>query len=168
LITIPTDGTGGTYTVDWGDGTISDDVSGDQDHVYDEPGDYHVSISGDLTRIFLNDMSNAQKLLSIDQWGTIQWSSMESSFSGASNMVYHATDTPDLSAVRSMSHMFYEASLLNGDLSGWDVSGVTDMSYMFNEARSFNSDLSGWDVSGVTDMSYMFSNARSFNSDLSS
>ena len=167
LITIPTDGTRGTYTVDWGDGTISDGVSGDQDHMYDEPGDYHVSISGDFTRIFLNDMSNAQKLLSIDQWGTIQWSSMESSFSGASNMVYHATDTPDLSAVRSMSHMFYEASLLNGDLSGWDVSGVTDMSYMFNESRSFNSDLSGWDVSGVTNMSYMFSETDSFNSDLS-
>ncbi len=167
LITIPTGGTGGTYTVDWGDGIISDSVSGDQDHLYDEPGDHQVSISGDFTHIFLNGMSNAKKLLSIDQWGAIQWSSMESSFNGASNMVYRATDTPDLLAVRNMSYMFHKASSLNGDLSGWDVSGVTDMSDMFSEARSFNSDLSGWDVSGVTDMSYMFSETDSFNSDLS-
>ena len=166
-ITIPTGGTGGAYTVDWGDGTISDSVSGDQPHVYAEPGDYQISISGDFTRIFLNGMPNAEKLLSIDQWGAIQWSSMESSFNGASNMAYRATDTPDLSVVRSMSHMFYESSSFNGDLSGWDVSGVTDMANMFSKAHSFNSDVSGWDVSGVTDMNEMFNDARSFNSDLS-
>ena len=166
-ITIPTGGTGGAYTVDWGDGTISDSVSGDQPHVYAEPGDYQVSISGDFTRIFLNGMPNAEKLLSIDQWGAIQWSSMESSFNGASNMAYRATDTPDLSVVRSMSHMFHESSSFNGDLSGWDVSGVTDMANMFSKAHSFNSDVSGWDVSGVTDMNEMFNDARSFNSDLS-
>ena len=166
-ITIPTGSTGGTYTVDWGDGTISDSVSGDQTHVYDEPGDHQVSISGDFTHIFLNGMSNAKKLLSIDQWGAIQWSSMGSSFNGASNMVYRATDTPDLSVVRNMSYMFYRASSFNGDISGWDTSSVTDMSGTFIQAYSFDSDISDWNVSGVTSMRGMFSEATSFNSDIS-
>ena len=62
LITIPTGGaTPNVYTIDWGDGTISDSVSGDQAHEYAEPGDYQVSISGDFIRIYLSDMPNAKK-----------------------------------------------------------------------------------------------------------
>ena len=126
LITITTGGaTPNVYTIDWGDGTISDSVSGDQAHEYAEPGDYQVSISGDFIRISLGGMPNAKKLLSIDQWGAMQWRSMNAAFMGASNMVYRATDTPDLSVARGISLMFYGASSFNGDLSGWDTSSVT-------------------------------------------
>ena len=163
-ITIPTGGTGGTYTVDWGDGTISANVSGDQAHEYAEPGDYQVSISGDFTRILLNGTPSAEKLRSIDQWGAIQWRSMNSAFTSAYNMAYNATDAPDLSGVRDMHGMFVGTSF-NGDLSGWDVSSVRDMSAMFYQSQ-FNGDLSGWDVSGVRNMRVMFVGS-SFNGDLS-
>ena len=177
-ITIPVGGATGTYTIHWGDGTNSADVSGDQSHTYESAGDYTVRISGDFTRIHLgSDSANAQQLKSIDQWGSTQWSSMESAFRGASNMIYNATDSPDLSGVSDMSGMFRGASSFNGDISDWGVSSVTTMSYMFSGASSFNGDISDWDTSSVTDMSYMFLGASdirdkftiasSFNGDIS-
>ena len=93
---------------------------------------------------------------------------MGGAFQSASNMVYRATDAPNLSGVINMSGMFGGASSFNGDLSSWDVSSVTDMSNMFFEASSFNGDLSSWDVSAVTNMSSMFDNAYDFNGNLSS
>ena len=167
-ITIPVGGSTGTYTVHWGDGTSSADVSGDQSHTYESAGDYTVRISGDFARISMADSpASAAKLKSIDQWGAMRWSSMASAFRDASNMIYNATDSPDLSGVSDMSDMFRGASSFNGDISAWDVSSVTDMGGMFHHASSFNGDISGWDVSSVTDMGGMFHHASSFNGDIS-
>ena len=167
-ITIPVGGATGTYTVDWGDGNTSVNVTGDQTHLYDDAGTHTVRISGDFTRIYLNEYpSNADKLVSIERWGDTRWESMISAFHGASNMVYRATDVPVLSDVTSMRYMFYDAQSFDGDLSGWDVSRVTDMAGAFWGASSFDGDLSGWDVSRVTDMTGAFWGASSFHGDLS-
>ena len=167
-ITIPVGGAAGTYTVDWGDDTISTDVTGDQTHTYDAAGTYAVSISGDFARIYLNGDANAAKLRSIDQWGDMQWESMEFAFKGASLMVYRAADSPDLSDVTSMRYMFHGASSFNGDISSWDVSSVTNMFGTFQDAASFNQDISSWDVSAANDMRHMFQDTASFNGDISS
>ncbi|MYH04656.1 MAG: BspA family leucine-rich repeat surface protein, partial [Cenarchaeum sp. SB0675_bin_21] len=166
-VTIPVGGASGTYTVYWGDGTVDVDVTGTQNHTYADTGNYTISISGDFTRIHLDGQPNALKLLSIDQWGDMQWESMASAFEGASDMVYNATDSPDLSAVTNMSWMFAGATSFNGDLSSWDTSSVTDMSVMFYNASSFNGNISKWDTSSVTDMSWMFADTSSFNGDIS-
>ena len=168
IITFPANG---TYTIDWGDGSSpSLNVENVQDHTYATAGNYTVKISGGLHAIdlSLNDRDNAAKLQSIEQWGNIEWSTMNSAFRDASNMVYNADDAPDLSGVTDMSSMFNGASSFNGDLSSWNVSSVTDMSDMFNDASSFNGDLSNWNVSSVENMYYMFNGASSFNGDLSS
>ena len=165
-VTIPVGSSTGAYTVDWGDGTVTS-VTGDASHAYASPGEYRVVISGDFTRIYLSGSPNAEKLQSIDQWGDIQWESMNSAFWGAANTVYRATDVPDLSGVTDMSGMFAGADSFNGDISPWDVSGVADMSKMFLYTDSFNGDISEWDVSGVTDMYAMFAYAYSFNGDIS-
>ena len=167
-ITIPVGNATGTYTVSWGDGSVSANVTGDQTHAYGEAGTYTVVITGDFEKIYLNnDSINAPKLQSIEQWGNISWASMDSAFNGASSMIYNATDIPDLSDVTDTSCMFAGAHYFNGDLSNWDVSGVTDMSGMFYSAGSFNGRLASWDVSGVTDMTSMFSGADSFNDNIS-
>ena len=167
-ITIPVGEYAGRYTVDWGDGSASANVTGNQAHAYDATGTYTVSISGNFTRIDLSgDQNNAEKLQSIEQWGDIPWDFMGSAFKGASNMAYSAIDTPNLSSVTNMTSMFSGASSFDGDLSTWDVSSVTDMTSMFSGASSFDGDLSTWDVSGVTDMTSMFSGASSFNGDIS-
>ena len=160
----------GTYSILWGDGSNSTNVSGSQLHTYGAAGNYTVTVLGDglLSINLSDDTANARQLRSIEQWGGTEWTSMSGAFDGASNMVYNATDAPDLSGVTDMSYMFFGASSFNGDLSSWDVSKVTNMESMFRSAFSFNQPLNDWDVSAVTDMSSMFDSATAFDGDLSS
>ena len=158
----------GTLTISWGDGsTDTATTSGTQSHTYSASGEYQVSMTGNLARINLGDTgSTASKLASIDQWGDIEWSDMKDMFRGALNMEYRAVDTPNLSGVSRMNHMFQGASTFNGEISDWSVSAVTDMSSMFRYASDFNQPLDSWNVSAVTDMSHMFSEASDFNQPL--
>ena len=164
-ITLPLVGT--DITINWGDGSTTAGVSTPVDHTYNTAGDYTVQITGGLTWFHLNNATDASKLVSLDQWGTASWASMENAFSGASNMVYNAGDAPDLSGVTDMSNMFDSAAAFDGDLSSWDVSSVTDMNSMFSGASSFNQPLNDWNVSSVTDMSGMFFFASTFDGDIS-
>ena len=160
----------GTYSILWGDGSHSPDVSGSQSHTYGAAGTYTVTVLGDgLEYIRLYGVvANAHQLKSIEQWGSTKWTSMHEPFYKAINMVYSATDVPDLSGVTSMNNMFLHAYAFNGDLSGWNVSSVTSTRYMFFSASSFNGNISGWDVSSVTRMAGMFSGASNFNQPLDS
>ena len=167
-ITIPTTGNGYNYDVDWtNDGTFDDfAVSGSITHNYSVSGTYTVAIRGSFPRIFFDSSGDKNKIISIDQWGNIVWSSMSQAFYGCTNLINNATDAPDLSNVSSLFLAFADASSFNGDLSNWDVSNVTNMGYMFARAFAFNGDMSNWDVSNVTNMSNMFQNISSFNMDI--
>ena len=159
----------GMYSILWGDGSYSPNVSGSQSHTYSTAGTYTVAVLGKgLESITLLDYSpNSRQLRSIEQWGDTEWTTMHNAFGSASNMVYHATDAPDLSKVNNTSNMFSSSASFDGNLTGWDVSSVTSMDGMFATASAFNGDLSGWDVSSVTDMNGMFWEASSFKGDLS-
>ena len=161
---------GATATIAWGDGSTTDvSADGTQQHAYAAAGNYTVAITGGLESINLgqNTTANAAKLKSIDRWGSIGWTTMEGAFQGASNMVYNATDAPDLSQVTDMSSMFYNTRTFNGDISTWNTSSVTNMTSMFSGANLFNGDISTWNTSSVTNMYDMFSFAEAFNGDLS-
>ncbi len=169
-ITIPTfSGDTYNYSVDWGDGNSNTNVSGDISHIYSNPGTYTVSICGTFPRIYFNNTSNDRlKLISIEQWGTNVWTSMNGAFAGTQNMVSNATDMPNLSMVADMYGMFAYARTFNGDLNfgNWDVSNVTNMYGMFAGASVFNHDISGWNVGSVTNMENMFNGATIYNQPL--
>ena len=159
------------YTIDWGDGTVEQITNnGKKIHAYSTPGTHTMAIKGELPWIvFATDLGdpNALKLLSVEQWGSNQWKSMNSTFAICSNMVLNATDIPDLSQVSDMGLMFYGATSFNGDISGWNTSNVTDMRHMFRGADSFSGQgIGGWNTSKVTDMSFMFDGATAFNQSL--
>lgn len=155
--TEPFPDTGHNYTVDWGDGSTNTGVTGDAVHTYAVAGTYTVRISGDFPRICFAQARDGDKLLTVEQWGDMAWTSMAEAFAGCTNLALNATDVPDLSAVTSMSNMFRNTyGARTGDLSNWDVSNVTNMSGLFYRNYAFSSDLSNWDVSNVTDMRGMF------------
>jgi surface protein len=167
-VTIPTTGTGYSYDVDWENDGVYDDfgVTGNITHDYGVAGTYQVAIRGDFPRIYFNNDGDKEKILSIDQWGDIEWSSMIRAFYGAENLVYNAVDAPDLSGVFSTTAMFFGATSFNGNLNNWDVSNVRFLSFMFAGAASFNGEISDWNVSNVRSMLQMFSGAASFNQPL--
>ncbi|MEM1257818.1 MAG: BspA family leucine-rich repeat surface protein, partial [Bacteroidota bacterium] len=172
-IGIPTNGSYTySYDVDWdGDGVFDEfDLSGDAVHDYGTPGTYTVFIRGSFPSIYFFDDTvdddferDNYKLLTVEQWGGIQWQTMEYAFTGCKNLSIVAPDAPDLSNVESMSHMFYHCDVFNSPIGHWDVSNMVNMEDMFNEAYAFNQDISGWDVSKVTNMNEMFEEAFVFN-----
>jgi len=156
------------YHIDWGDGYKEKNLTTNAMHRYAKAGVYIVKITGDFPAIYSEAkyFKNAAKLQSIENWGAIKWQSMEKAFYGCTNLVYNATDTPNLKKVTDMREMFVGARKFNGDISKWNVKNVIRMDHMFSSASSFNQDIGGWDVSNVWSMINMFSRAASFNQDI--
>ncbi|WP_375577962.1 BspA family leucine-rich repeat surface protein [Marivirga tractuosa] len=147
---------------------VLEDLTGTTTITFPEVGKYKVAISNSIHRFYFTSSypNDSKKLLTVEQWGTTQWGSMERMFLRCSNMTMPATDIPDLSNVTSMEFMFGGATQFNTDINDWDVSNVTNFRYLFSNASSFNQDLDNWEVSNVTDMVYTFNSATSFNSDI--
>ena len=167
-ITIPTTGTGYSYTVDWGDGTSDTKTyTGNASHSYNNAREYDVKITGTFPRIYFNYAGDYAKIIAIKSWGSIEWQSMANAFRGCTNLKGEtAVNTPNLAAVTDMSNMFGWAKAFNQDIGDWDTSKVTNMEDMFDGASAFNQDIGNWDTSNVTDMSYMFRSASAFNQDI--
>lgn len=167
-IQIPTNSGSYNYTINWGDGTEESLTSTNPSHVYTDAGTYAISIRGTFGQIYLNNNATYRdKLLTIEQWGSIAWANLNNAFYGCSNMTYNALDAPDLSSVTSISNIFNGCASFNGNVNSWDVSNVQNMSFAFFNADAYNQPLNNWDVSNVTTINHMFSNSLIFNQDIS-
>ncbi|WP_179019933.1 BspA family leucine-rich repeat surface protein [Winogradskyella forsetii] len=171
-IRIPTTGGGYNYDIDWdNDGNFDQfGVTGTVTHDFGTAGIYTIRIKGNFPRIYFNNAGDRRKIIEINQWGTIAWTSMDRAFFGCSNLELNTTmsDAPDFSNVSfiSLASMFRGASSFNGSINHWDVSNAFNMQNMFYGATSFNQNLSSWDVSNVRIMISMFYGATSFNQDI--
>ncbi|MGL1886520.1 MAG: BspA family leucine-rich repeat surface protein [Reichenbachiella sp.] len=165
-INLPTEGVGYDFDVDWGDESVDSDQTGDVSHTYASAGVYTVKITRDFPRIFFNNEGDRDKILTVEQWGDINWSSMTGAFHGCSNLNVVAVDAPDLNGVVSMFQMFKGALSFDGEIDSWDVSDVTTMYEMFSGATAFDQSLNSWNVRKVTDMTGMFNDATNFNQPL--
>ncbi len=159
-------------TIDWGDSTIETVIfPGPHMHVYGFDGIYTVSVTGSVTAY--NSQNNGgvtserAKLISVDNWGQLGFTSMEDAFYDCSNLVSVPTTSDGIETVTDMSDMFYGAQVFNQDIGSWNTSNVTNMGWMFYGADSFNQDIGSWDTSSVTDMIGMFSYTSSFNGNIS-
>jgi surface protein len=176
-ITIPTTGTGYNYYIYWEDvnnsninGTLGNQT-GNTTITFPAVGAYKVEISGDFPRInfyntFNNPAGDRLKIISIEQWGDIDWTSMGGAFWDCSNLDVTATD--NLRLPPNCASMFSGCTSLTGNSSFnyWNTQNVTNMGGMFSGASSFNQDIGSWNTQNVTSMSRMFSHASSFNQDI--
>ena len=123
------------------------------------------------------ELGSCEALLRVEQFGTVQWQTMENAFRGCTNLQFSAgIDTPDLSQVTDMSGMFAGCTAFNQPLNSWNVSNVQKMgrmSYdfdrvlgMFLDCSSFNQPLDNWDVSKVEGMGDIFAGCTSFDQEL--
>ena len=162
---------GANMTIDWGDGTIETGLGDNPVHFYSTQGAFNISVTGTYDRVHLRQTNYQElRIVSIEQWGITQWSTMNSAFYACSNLQGNATDTPDLSNVTDMQYMFNGAPLFTQNINNWDVSNVTDMGSLFRDTP-YNQPLNNWDVSNVTNMSGMFNPSNyttTFNQDISS
>ncbi|MCO6497809.1 MAG: BspA family leucine-rich repeat surface protein [Chitinophagaceae bacterium] len=149
----------------------SGSASGVHTITFPEGGVYRVSIKPDpdgkvpFHRIEFNNGGDKAKLIDIEHWGEVSWSSFENAYYGCSAMRISAkNEAPDLSGVTSMSYAFAGTPIEHvQDIGKWDVSNITNMSSMFLNATQFNDNISTWQVQNVTDMSSMFAGAVAFN-----
>lgn len=147
------------FIIDWGDGTVERNTSTDLSHTYATPGIHTVAISGDFPFMSFNASgknTSIDKLMSIEQWGDIEWESLSLAFFNCTNIVVNAADGPDLSNLTTtdMTFTFGNTAIVDG-VGHWDVSTVTDMQFMFDQSPNFNEDLGGWDISNVNSMDFM-------------
>ena len=139
---------------------------------------YTVKVSngnGNFHRIHFRDIvtlpftsyltGDSSKIIAINQWGNIKWSSMQYAFTACHTLDLLATDIPDLSEVTDMSYMFMNCPSLLGNptINTWDTSNVTNFTALFNGCTIFNQPVGNWQTGNVTSMAVMFLMAHNFN-----
>ncbi|NLZ46482.1 MAG: leucine-rich repeat protein [Clostridiales bacterium] len=80
----------GTYnaTIDWGDGTSSTHTTGNPTHTYASAGQYQIKISGQYNGLRINNNATQKdKLIAVNQWGNVGFTSFEYAFRCCSNLV---------------------------------------------------------------------------------
>ena len=151
----------------WGDGKFSHvNTAGPHTHEYGKDGIYTVKVTGNVSAYSGWRISDSEKLVSIDSWGDLGFTTLAWAFPGHINLISVPCTTNGLESVTNMGGMFWGATSFNHDIGGWDVSNVTIMMSMFGSASSFNQYIGDWNVSNVTNMNGMFNGATMFNQDI--
>lgn len=138
--------------------------------------------SSDVILPQLQMNGSADKLITIEQWGNIEWISMNSAFANCQRVDITASDSPDLSHLTDASLMFYRANAFSGGdfMQNWNTSTIQNFSFMFAlqhipgqiyapDLNNFDPpNLNNWNVSAATNLSYMFAGRGIFNQNISS
>lgn len=137
---------------------------------------YVLEIKGQIQRIAMgtggtNVNGSVDALLTIEQWGSSMFQSMNSAFSQCSQLTIPSTikDKPNLTKCKDMSSAFRDCKKLTQvDPNGnWDVSNVEYMGQMFASSYLFNdTNLSKWKVSKVKDFGQFLYKCSAFNANL--
>lgn len=116
--------------IDWGDATPIEmlPLTWVVAHTYGVSGDYTVKMSG-ITAFYRTDdwgWDNQYhgKLLSVDDWGGIAWTSMNGMFAYADHITSLPIGLPNTTSVTDMVSLFSNALLFDQDISSWCVISI--------------------------------------------
>jgi len=151
------------YDVDWGDDSSDSNVTTeDKEHIYpadDSTITYTVTITNQFGSLNMWRATATQRgyLTKMVQWGTDNiWSSLYRMFRGCTNMLYEATDFPNLTNLvegTDAREVFRDCSSITSlDISNWtNTSNFTVMYSFFQDMDACTSlNASGLDLSSVT------------------
>jgi len=136
--------------IDWGDTTIT--TSAPFTHSYVLPGQYDITMDGEVTDFRFIDADQRMKIINIGSWGGFTLDNRSVAvFAQCGNLQVSAVDQPVIKLGAVASNMFQNCVKLNAPLN-WDTLNLTSMSNMFSGCILFNQTLS-WDTQRVTSMS---------------
>jgi len=90
---------------------------------------------------------SAEALLRVEQFGTVEWQTMENAFRGCTNLQFSAgIDTPDLSQVTNMSDMFKSCTSFNQELGMWKLERCRELGLdnCGMSVENYSKSLEGW------------------------
>lgn len=146
------------YKVDWGDGVITSNHTGNAEHTYSSPGVKDIKIYGKFPRFYFNGGGDRRKLLSVLDWGDINYSTnQDRAFYGCENLSFIATDDNGwYNGITDGRNTFYNSSLT--DLpDNMTLSSLTNGGNMFIN-NSLTSLPSAMTLSSLTIGQAMFQN----------
>lgn len=158
---------GYTGTIDWGDGTFSNNNYNSRFHTYTNPGRYVIKISGDVTgfKFSLVPYTNARQIVEIKQWGPVRGNPASNSnsemFEKCDNLTLsEISDIINLNQITNINGMFKYCDSITqiNNLENWKTDSVQQMESVFLSAFNFNQNLGSWNVSGVTSMYQILKN----------
>lgn len=154
---------GVTYNcfINWGDGSAEENISGSNldpvQHVYASSGVYQIKVRGTLPRIYSNTAQDRLKVMYLDNWGNIKWTSMQLAFYQFNNMQGRYIDVPNLTAANfNCYYMFAGDALFNSPIK-FNTSTVSGMEGMLINCLAFKQSLASLNIANVVSMTQMMS-----------
>lgn len=147
--------------VDWGDGSDDDyTTTGFQTHTIATPGEYLVTVTGDITALYSAGAYTTElaKLIEVVSWGNKPLTRI--SLYKASSLTTVPTTLP--ATVTRLDECFKDCTSFNSaNVSNWNVSAVTNMTEMFR-GSAFNQPLN-WTATACTNFQRFIGSNTVFN-----
>ena len=171
-VSFPFNGSLGTFTIDWGNGTIITGDSSTLVYTYPSEGNYGAVLTATPSASNITSFGSQSGVSTgflnltgfyssqYSTWG-IGTSATFISLYGASKLVSVPLTLP--LNVTSTANMFFGASRFNQSISSWNIQYITDMTGMFEGASTFNQNLSSWYPRSASNMSRLFYGANAYN-----
>lgn len=157
---IPANAPGETYRfkVDWGDGVITSNHTGNAEHTYAIGGVYDIKIYRKFPRMFFNNSGDRLKLLEVRDWGELNYSTNQTgAFYGCNNLTFIAEDENSWYNGITNGISMFRGSSLTSLPDNMTLSKLTNGGYMFPN-NSFTSLPDNMTLSSLTIGSFMFYN----------
>lgn len=138
------------YNVKTSDGQVFTGITGNHTITFPSANtNYTVSITGTFPAIYTNNMGTLTKLLGVNQWGDVLFSSMDRAFYGCANFSFiPPTEVPNVSTGGS-AYLTFSGTILNQDLRHLPFSKFNSIQNFISGNSFFDKNMSDIDLSGL-------------------